>query len=601
MIERKKDQKQKVPEVKTFAVPFILGEVKENISINLNTPSKPSSEKIIKQAIDFHLKGNINEAAKYYQNLIDQGLKDHRVFYNYGIILQDLGKSQEAEKFYRTAIEYNPSYADAHFNLGNILTEMGKLKEAEISYMKTIELKPNFAESYSNLGTILIELGRLKEAEISFRKGIELNPSHAESYSNLGTILIKLGRLKEAETVTCKAIEINPEYALANYNLGTILTSLDRLEEAEYYTLKAIQINPNLAEAFYNLGFILKILGRFKEAEISIRKSINLNPNFADAFYTLANIQLRKGEYESGLENYEYRFKIDNPSKVHANPKINRIDDRKLNKGEKLLVVTEQGLGDTILFMRYIPYLKKLGIEVSFCAQEKLHTLIKSSGIDPNPLFSYQVDSISEGQWIPLLSLPRYLKVNPKNPIITKPYVSARQELNYKWVEKLSNETLPIIGINWQGNPYIEKGFYAGRSIPLETFGTILKKNNIKFLSLQKGYGSEQLKHCSFRKHFVACQDEIDSILDFEEHAAIINSCDLVISNDSCAATLAASMGKKVCLLMKNISFWAWGIKGDSTFWYPSMRLFRQNERNNWEEVMERVSTALKEEMEVEA
>ena len=139
---------------------------------------------------------------------------------------------------------------------------------------------------------------------------------------------------------------------------------------------------------------------------------------------------------------------------------------------------------------------------------------------------------------------------------------------------------------------------YQGRSIPLETFSIIAKNNNFKFLSLQKGYGSEQLDHCSFKNRFVKYQQKIDSTWDFLENAAIIENCDLIITCDTSIAHLAGGMGKKVWLLLRDVPYWTWGLEGETTFWYPSMRLFRQKERNNWQEVMERVSSTIKKEME---
>ena len=115
--------------------------------------------------------------------------------------------------------------------------------------------------------------------------------------------------------------------------------------------------------------------------------------------------------------------------------------------------------------------------------------------------------------------------------------------------------------------------------------------------SQQKGNGSEQLKSCSFKNQFVNCQPEIDNTWDFLENAAIIENCDLIITSDTSIAHLAGGMGKKVWLLLKDIPYWTWGLKSESTFWYPSMRLFRQKERNNWIEVIERVSNELKKEI----
>ena len=186
-------EKKKVTEVKTFPVPFALGEKKENITITTNTPSKPSKEQIINQAIQFHLKGNIPEAAKYYQYCINQGFNDHRVFSNFGAISQGLGKLEEAEKWFRKAIEIKPDFADAHSNLGNLLKVLGKLQDAELSYRKAIEIKPNYAEAHSNLGNILNDLGKLHEAELFARKAIELNPDIEKAHSNLGNILLNKG------------------------------------------------------------------------------------------------------------------------------------------------------------------------------------------------------------------------------------------------------------------------------------------------------------------------------------------------------------------------------------------------------------------------
>ncbi len=156
-----KDQaKKKITEVKTFSVPLPLAEIKENITISTNTPSKSSKEQIINQAFKFHSQGNILEAAKFYQLFINKGFNDYRVFSNYGDILKNLGKLKEAELSTRKAIEINPNFAEAHSNLGNILRDLGKLKEAKLSTRKAIELKPNFAEAHANLGSILKDLGK---------------------------------------------------------------------------------------------------------------------------------------------------------------------------------------------------------------------------------------------------------------------------------------------------------------------------------------------------------------------------------------------------------------------------------------------------------
>ena len=473
----------------------------------------------------------------------------------------------------------------------------GNIKEALKYYQYCINQGFNDARVFSNYGTILKIIGNLKEAEIFTRKALALNPDLAEAYSNLGSILIDLGNLKEAEICTHKAIELNPNLAVSYLNLGTILKDQRKLKEAKISQQKAIELNPIFAEAHYNLGNILIDLGNLKDAEKSLRKAIELKPDYADAYFNLSFIDLLQGNYQSGLENYEFRFKKKKPTTPHAKSKLRRSDKDNLQKPEKLLVISEQGLGDTLQYMRYIPYLRNQGFDISFCAQSNLHSLIKSSGIDLNPLTPEQANQVLDGQWIPLLSVPKYLKVRPENPIISKPYIHSTDQLNQKWKSILSHKKRPIIGINWQGNPTMEKRSYQGRSIPLEIFSIILDLNEVTLLSLQKGFGSEQLDHCSFKNKFIDCQSQINSTWDFLENAAIIDNCDLIITCDTSIAHLAGGMGKKVWLLLRDIPYWTWGLEVERTFWYPTMKLFRQQEKHNWEEVMIRVSNEIKKEI----
>ena len=249
------------------------------------------TKKIINQAIKLHLQGNISEAQKYYTYCINQGFDDPRVFSNYGIILQDLGKLKTAEIVTRKAIELNPNFAEAHSNLGIILKDFGKLEEAKSSLSKAIKLKPDYINAHYNLGSILSDLGKLKEAEISTKKAIDLNPTFANAHSNLAIILKDQGQLKEAEISARKAIELNTNFAEAHSNLGSILVDMGKLAEAEVSTRKAIILNPNMPITYCNLGLIFRDLGKLEDAEVSLLKAIELNPYFSTAHYLLSTLK----------------------------------------------------------------------------------------------------------------------------------------------------------------------------------------------------------------------------------------------------------------------------------------------------------------------
>ena len=270
------EKKKKITEVQTFQVPFPINENQGNHTINTKTPSKTSKEQIINQAFKFHSQGNISEAAKYYQEFINQGFKDHRVFSNYGGILQDIGKLKEAEILLRKAIEIKPNFEDAYYNLGNILKDLGESQDAELSYRKAIEIKPDFAEAHSNLGNILSDLGKSKDAELSYRKAIEIKPDFAEAHSNLGNILSDLRKSKDAELSYRKAIKINPNFAETHLHMGNIMRDIGKLKDAENSYYKAIKIKPDFEEAHSNLGIILRDLGKLQELILLSKSTLEL-------------------------------------------------------------------------------------------------------------------------------------------------------------------------------------------------------------------------------------------------------------------------------------------------------------------------------------
>ncbi len=285
------EEKKKIYEVITFPVPFVLQENKENIFITSHAFSKPSQEKIINQAFKFHSQGNISDAAKYYQLLITQGLEDHRVYCNFGVILKNVGKFKEAEKSIRKAIEINPDFAEAYYNLGNILNDLGKLEEAEFLYQKAIELNPNLADAYYNLGNILKDLGKLKEAEFAYSKVIEIKADYAEAHANLGGVLKDLGNLQGAFDSYLKALDYNPRYSNVYALITRFLKESDpsQLNKSKLKRILNVLLEKNdvphqeLSRAF-NYLFSNKIISNlrksdltFSELELIIKDEIIIN------------------------------------------------------------------------------------------------------------------------------------------------------------------------------------------------------------------------------------------------------------------------------------------------------------------------------------
>ena len=574
--------------------------------------------------------GKVEEAEELYRKLINAGSKNHVVYGNLAALCGLSGKRKEMIKLLNIALKINPSYSDAHTNLGLAFKDQRNFKASVKSFRQAIKFDPNNSNAYFNLGTLFEEQGDTKEAIKLYRKAIKANPRNGAPYNNLGSIFKNQGNLKDAVNYFQQAIKINSRHGKAYCNLGTAYMCQEKFNDAIKAYKKSININPNFYQAYNNLGIAFQASGDLEEAIDSFKKALKLNqefhdahnnigtayhqigdlknaissfqqaikldPNYTSSYWNLSLSELLNNNYNKGWIDYEWRLKTNDSSPPHAQPKIPKWTGRVLPKDEKLLVVSEQGLGDTIQFMRYIPYLRNKGIDVSFCAQEKLHDLIRISGIAPNPLTKDQANEITEGEWIPLLSLPGYLGVTPENPVVSKPYIRSSNDLILKWKSILSKEKRPIIGINWQGNKEMEKIHYRGRSFTLESCSNLLIGSNVCLLSLQKGFGSEQLDGCSFRNNFVNCQKQIDSVWNFLEIAAIMINCDLIITSDTVVCHLAGGLNKKTFLLLKEVPEWRWGMRNSSTFWYPSMKLFRQKGRDNWNELMEIVDQEIKKE-----
>ena len=460
-------------------------------------------------------------------------------------------------------------------------------------FRQAVAINPNHPEAHRNLGIALHEQADLEAAVDAYRQALAIQPHDPDTCNKLGNALKDQGDLQAAVDVYQQALAINPDFFVAYNNLGIALKEQGNLQAAIDAYRQALAINPNYPKAYYNLAIALTKQGNLQAAINAYDQALAINPNYADAHWNLSHLQLLFGDYERGWKGYEWRFRAKKAHQLYLHPQLERWNGNNLAPGEMLIFAHEGGLGDTLQFMRYVLHLNNTGQPASLCTETKLHGLIRASGITTTIYSFEQAKQLTTGKWFPLLSLPGYLQVRPDHPVVDTPYIKAPEQQVGYWQQKLATEQRPIVGINWQGNPKTETISLRGRSLPLESFAPIAEKTTVSLLSLQKGDGAEQLADCSFRHRFVGCQEEINQTWDFVETAAIIANCDLIITSDTAVAHLAAGMGHPTWLLLTTVPDWRWGMTGDTSFWYPSMRLFRQRERGNWAEVMDRVATAL--------
>ena len=561
---------------------------------------KPGAvQKQVEQALALVRNGRLQEAEILYRSIVNAGIKEAALFYQLAMVCGMQGKNQDMAIFLKQVLSIKPDFPEELCRLGDALAQRDDLEGAIKAYYKALLIRPNFPEALHNLGNALQQKGLLDAAISAYQKVLNIRPDLPETLNSLGNALQKKLDLDAAIIYYRKALAIKPDYPEALSNLGTALHHKNDSEAGIACHRKALAMQPDSSERLVSLGHALKDSGDLGAAISHYRQAISINnfpckDNYAEARNSLASLLFLSNDYEDGWNEYEWRL-LTKTGRPRALPQIAPWNGCNHSPEEELAIVTEGGLGDTLQFMRYIIHLRNINMKVSFYAHAKLHELIQASHIIEATHIPREILNLRQGKWLPLLSLPKHLKVTPTNPLVAPPYIKAPQDKILKWKQKLTLEQRPIIGINWCGNLTAERNSHGGRtrSFPLQAFATLIKETEGTFLSLQKGMGSEQLEGFSFSHRFVRCQDEINQIWDFVETAAMVVNCDLVITNDTAVAHLAGGLAQPTWLLLTLDPDWRWGME-DTTFWYPSMRLFRQREWGNWPEVMERVLTALK-------
>ena len=500
---------------------------------------------------------------------------------NRGNVLMALARPGDALESYERAIALKPDLVEAHYNLGNAFRQIGRTTEALESFDRAIALRPAFAEAYHSKGNALADLHRPDEAVPSFDRAIALKPDLAESHNNKGMALHQLGRFEEALESYNNAIARRPGYALAFHNRGTTLQEVGRLGEALRDCTRAIGLEPRFAEAVYNRGNVLKGLKRPDEALRDYDRAIALRPSLAEAHWNRAVCTLLMGRFDEGWPLYERRLRKPELSAPLCTGRTVWSAAESL-EGKTLYVHAEQGLGDSMQFCRYALLAAEKGAEVVLAVQDPLVRLMRSLGpkvrimgttADP-PAFDFH---------IALLSMPFAFHTGANSVPARIPYLSSEAEKIRHWKARIGSKGFRI-GICWQGEKDIEVDI--GRSFPVRHFEAIAKLPGVRLISLQKNAGAEQLLDLPAGMNVQTFGNDLDPGPDaFVDTAAVIDNLDLVITSDTAVAHLAGALGRPAWLALNFVPDWRWLLDRSDSPWYPTMRLFRQTERGNWQGV----------------
>ncbi len=463
------------------------------------------------------------------------------------------------------------------------------LDDALAAFRQALRARHDHCEARNNLGVTLADKGQLAEAAGCYRLVLQRKPNAADTHNNLGVVLAQQGKHTAAIPCYRRALELRPQYAAAHNNLGNALRHEGKLDEALASLREALRLKPEYGEAYNNLAIVLVKLERVDEAIANYHQALRLKPDYPDAHKNLGLALLGKGDYAAGWPEYEYRWGTkEMPARKFAQP---RWDGGPLD-GKTILLYAEQGLGDTLQFIRYAALVTERGGKVVVeCQKALVKLLARCAGIDrlvpqgePLPEFDTQA---------PLMSVPGILGISPVGHVSYVPgadrqlgnvssthesgavghngdttnghvknvphsdgaYLAADPERVRRWGQELRTLTGFKIGIAWQGSRTYQDDRF--RSIPLVKFAPIARVKGVRLVSLQKGHGSEQLAKVRDWR-ILDFGKKLDADGPFLDTAAVMKHLDLVITSDTAIAHLAGGLGVPVWLATSTAADWRW-------------------------------------------
>jgi tetratricopeptide (TPR) repeat protein len=510
-------------------------------------------------------------------------------------------KFEDAINCYLKSIELGYKIYSSFLEIGKIYFEIEKKNEALFYLNKAINLNEHFFEGYINRGNVYRSLDDNERAISDYNTAIALNCHEAIGYYNLGLSLFDLKKIDQSILAYHRAIECDKLFKEAYYNLAISEYEHKHIIAAYSNYDTVISIDPSYVKAYNNKGHFHQEKLNINKALIEYNKALVIDKHNIDAHCNKSIALLLKGDLLNGFQEFEWRWK-----KAKKNPKQERLRQFKkplwlgkeslLNK--TILIHSEQGLGDTIQFCRYIDLVSKLGGNVIFEVQKQLLLVLDNlKGV--NTLLPENIYEINYDYHCPLMSLPFVFKTTLKSIPNNIPYIRAKKEKKKYWEEKLSKDKKLKIGLVWSGGFRPDEPEHwevnKRRNIPFYFIDGLFNEN-INFYSLQKGEPAET----EFKRIVQSGENKLKIIdyshelKDFTDTAGLIENLDLIISVDTSSAHLAGSMGKPVWLLNRYDSCWRWLLEGDKTPWYPKMKIFRQQKPNEWDTVIQEVNLNLR-------
>lgn len=551
------------------------------------TPLNPTDtdETLLQQAFDAHRRADFAEADRLYRAVVAIKPDEARALANLGGLSLQHGDAVQALDWLDKAIAARPGFVAALSNRAGALRSLGRRAEALEAVRQALASEPAHPDALNTEGLLLVELGRPLEALAALDKAVKLAPGQPFVWNNHGLALAALSRPEEALASFDQALALAPDYNEAQSNRAAALRALGRLDEALTACDQLLAAQPGHIDARVNRACVLRDLGRPQEALNALEQTCAIAPGHVEAHWTLALELLAGGRWDEGWPLFEWRWR-----RPEFQPLAGRFEappwlGRSPIAGRTLLLHYEQGLGDSLLMLRYIAPLAEQGARVILAVQPAILPLVRGlpglaqaiSDGDPAPPFDLHC---------PLMSLPLAFGARPDRVSWNGPYLSAPPDAAARWGARLAALPRPRIGLAWSGNP--RNQIDRARSLSLEALQPVLDAG-AAVVSLQKDYRPGDRE----RLAALGVTDVSDELVDFAETAALIGQLDLVVSIDTSVAHLAGAMGKPVLLLAPFTPDFRWIDDGQRAIWYPAVRVLRQPVRGDWPSSIRRAAEAV--------
>jgi tetratricopeptide (TPR) repeat protein len=526
-------------------------------------------------------------AIEWFAEAIRQNPDVADYFFNLANALRQQGRADEAIKSLDRGLTLQPGHAEGWYAMGGLLKHQKRVDEAIMSYDMALKAKETYWEAAYAAAELLFEAERYEEALALFRRSADINPNQSEAFNYITRCCWELRRFEEALASGNKAIALAPDDPEINKNLGRLSQHFDRHEEAIGWFDRAIALRPDFAAAHNDRSTSLLALLRIDEAVAAVDRAIAIDPECSVCHWNKALLQLLVGDF-SGWERREWGRKCDLVNLVDRNFTQPRWFGEAPIAGKTILLHGDEGLGDTIQFVRYAPLVARRGARVILEVQDALHSLL--SGIDGVSLcLPKSAGALPDFDLhCPLSGLPLAFKTEletiPVVPSYLPPVPQARLR---EWERRLGTHDRLRVGLVWSGNP--KHGNDHNRSMSLRTMSGIIGPR-ARFYSLQKDPRPEDAATLAGRSDIV---DLTEHLADFVETAALIACLDLVVTIDTSVAHLAGALGKPTWILLPHVPDYRWLLGRDDSPWYPAARLFRQDESRDYAPVLARMREEL--------